>query len=117
MRVHVGQLVALGYGKYVLSDEVVLVQPIEEGRGPGRRALVWVRGVAEPVVASRSEEAIVQDLTTPADETARLRQQRAVLQQVVKGLDGVPAVLRRVLREENGVDLDALVSDVRRVLS
>ncbi len=116
MRVQSGQMVALGYGMYVLSDEVVAVQPIKEGRGPGRRASVWVRGLSEALVASRSEEAIVDDLVTPADETARLRQQRSVLQQVIATFDAVPPVLRRVLREENGVDLDAVASDVRRVL-
>ncbi|HLF77803.1 MAG TPA: hypothetical protein VJB57_09975 [Dehalococcoidia bacterium] len=116
MRVQSGQMVALGYGKYALSEEVVAVEPMTEGRGPGRRTLVWVRGLREPLVASRSEEAILNDLTTPADETARLRQQRSILQQVVKAFDSVPPVLRRVLREENGVDLDAVASEVRRVL-
>ena len=57
MKVQAGQLVALGYGKYALSDEVVSVQPIRDDRGPGRRARVWVRGLADPIVASRSEEA------------------------------------------------------------
>lgn len=116
MRVQSGQMVALGYGKYVLSEEVVAVQPLTEGRGPRRRTTVWIRGLPEPLVASRSEEAILNDLATPADETARLRQQRSVLQQVVKTFDAIPAVLRRVLREENGVDLDAVASEVRRVL-
>ena len=116
MRVQAGQMVALGYGKYVLSDEVVAVQPITEGRGPGRRATVWVRGLPEPIVASRSEEAILDDLVTPADEAARLRQQRSILQQAIRTLDAIPPVLRRVLREENGVDLDALASEIRRVL-
>ena len=117
MRVLSGQMVALGYGKYVLSEEVIAVEPLKEGRGPGRRTTVWIRGLPEPLVASRSEEAILDDLTTPADETARLRQQRSLLQQVVKAFDAVPPVLRRVLREENGVDLDAVASEVRRVLS
>jgi len=116
MRVQSGQIVALGYGTYVLSDEVVVVQPLTQGRGPGRRTAVWIRGLPEPLVASRSEEAIVNDLATPADETARLRQQRSLLQQVVKTFDAVPPVIRRVLREENGVDLDAVASEVRRVL-
>ena len=116
MRVQAGQMVALGYGKFVLSDEVVAVQPIAEGRGPGRRATVWVRGLPEPLVASRSEEAIIDDLVTPADEAARLRQQRAVLQQVMKTFDAIPPVLRRVLREESSVDIDAVASDIRRVL-
>ena len=116
MRVQSGQMVPLGYGKYVLSEEVVAVQPLTEGRGPGRRTMVWIRGVAEPVVASRSQEAIVNDLTSPADETARIRQQRSLLQLVVRTFDAIPPVLRRVLREENGVDLDAVANDIRRVL-
>jgi len=116
MRVQPGQIVALGYGKYALSEEVIAIEPITEGRGPGRRSLVWVRGLKEPLVGSRSEGAIVDDLVTPADEAARMRHQRSVLQQVVKTYDAIPAVLRRVLREENGVDLDALVNEVRRIL-
>src|SRR5882672_5138421 len=101
MRVQTGQLVALGYGKYALSDEVVAVEAITEGRGPGRRALVWVRGLKDPLVASRSEGAIVDDLVTPADEAARMRQQRQALHQVVRTYDAIPPVIRRVLREEN----------------
>ena len=116
MRVQQGQLVALGYGKYALSDEVVAVEPITDGRGPGNRTLVWVRGLGEPLVASRSQGAIVDDLVTPADEAARMRQQRSILQQVAQTLDTIPPVLRRVMREENDVDLDALASEARRVL-
>ena len=43
MRIQPGQLVALGYGAYVRSDEVTAVEPIIDGRGPGRRSQVWVR--------------------------------------------------------------------------
>ena len=48
MRIQTGQLVSLGYGKFVRSDDVVAIAPISEGRGPGKRTLVWVRGVADP---------------------------------------------------------------------
>jgi hypothetical protein len=77
-------MISLGYGRYVRSDDVVAVEPITAGRGPGRRALVWVRGIETPLVASRSEEAIVDDLTTPAEEAARTKQQRQVLQRVAR---------------------------------
>jgi hypothetical protein len=116
MRVQAGEMVPLGYGKYVLSDEVIAVEAIGEGRGPGRRARVWVRGIAEPLIASRSEEAVIADLVAPGDAGSRLRQQRSALQLVAKTLDAVPPVLRRVLREESGVDLDGLSSEVRRLL-
>ncbi|HYM15273.1 MAG TPA: hypothetical protein VEZ14_06910 [Dehalococcoidia bacterium] len=67
MRIQSGQLVTLGYGRYVRSDEIVAVEPITEGRGPGRRCLVWVRGVPDPIVASRSQAAIIAEMTTPAE--------------------------------------------------
>ena len=57
-------MVPLGYGKFVRADRIVMLQPLteDEGRGDGARTRVWVDGVAEPVVASRSERAIVEDM-------------------------------------------------------
>ena len=117
MRVQSGQLVALGYGTYVRSDEVVAVEPITDGRGPGRRSLVWVRGVAEPLVASRSEGAIVDDLVTPADEAARMRAQRAALQHMVTALDAISPGVRRILSEETDTDIDQLIAESKRVIA
>lgn len=71
MRVQSGQMVMLGYGKYVRSDEVVAVEPITDRRGPGRRCLVWVRGVPDPFVSSRSQSAIVADLMRPSESMER----------------------------------------------
>ncbi len=116
MRIQGGQLLSLGYGTYVRSDEVIAVDPITEERGPGRRTHVWVRGVPEPLVASRSDAALVDDLVTPAEEAARMRQLRSTLSAVAKALEGVPPVLQRVIREESGVDLPALVEESRRAL-
>jgi hypothetical protein len=56
-------MVPLGYGKFVRADRVFAVIPIEgEERGEGRRTYVHVDGLAEPLVASRSERAILADL-------------------------------------------------------
>ena len=65
MRMQSDRMVSLGYNKFVRSDDVTAVEPLTEGRGPGRRNLVWVRGLADPIVASRSVAAIVNDLTNP----------------------------------------------------
>ncbi len=116
MRVQSGQLVALGYGRYVRSDEVVAVEPITEGRGPGRRSLVWISGLPEPLIASRAEGAVVDDLVTPADEAARVKAQRAVLRRVLGAMEQVSPGVRRVLGEETGTDVGELIVDVRRVL-
>jgi hypothetical protein len=56
-------LVHLGYGKYVRADRIYALVPLEGGeRGDGRRTLVHVEGLDEPLVASRSEGAIAADL-------------------------------------------------------
>lgn len=116
MRIQSGQLVSLGYGKFVRSDEVVAIEPIVEERGPGQRSMVWVRDLPEPLVASRAEGSIVDDLVTPADEAARMREQRRVLASVVSTLERVSPALRRVLDEEIGSRLSDLLEEARRVL-
>ena len=116
MRIQSGQLVALGYGTYVRSDDVVAVQPITEGRGPGRRTYVWVRNLPDALVASRAEGSIVDDLVTPADEAARMRTQRSVLRRMVTLLGAVSPGVRRVLAEETGTNIDELESEASRVL-
>jgi hypothetical protein len=56
-------MVPLGYGKFVRADRVYALVPLEGPlRGDGRRTLVHVEGIAEPLVASRSESAIARDV-------------------------------------------------------
>jgi hypothetical protein len=56
-------LVPLGYGKYVRADRVYALVPLEgPARGDGRRTLVHVEGIEDPIVASRSEAAIARDV-------------------------------------------------------
>jgi len=61
--VRVTPLITLGYGKFVRADRVFALVPLEGGeRGDGRRTLVHVEGIEQPLVASRSEGAIAHDL-------------------------------------------------------
>jgi len=61
-------LIALGYGKYVRADRVFALIPLEgPQRGDGRRTLVHVEGIGEPIIASRSEGAIARDLAVALD--------------------------------------------------
>jgi hypothetical protein len=58
-----GRMIFLGFGKYARADKIYAVEPIrDERRGHGRRTLVWVEGVAEPIVASRTERTILADM-------------------------------------------------------
>ncbi len=66
-------MVALGYGKFVRADRIFAVVPIEAAeRGDGRRTYVHVDGVSEPLVASRSERAILADVDAALTDAAGL---------------------------------------------
>ena len=68
-------LVPLGYGKFVRADRVFALVPLEgEDRGDGRRTLVYIEGIEEPIVASRSEGAIARDVAGAMGRGARLRE-------------------------------------------
>jgi hypothetical protein len=63
-------MVPLGYGKYARASDIVALIPIGDGdRGHGRRTYVHVAGLDAPVVASRSESAILADMERAATNT------------------------------------------------
>jgi hypothetical protein len=56
-------MVFLGFGKYVRADRIFGVEPLPaEERGSGARTRVWVDGIPQPVIASRSGRAILADM-------------------------------------------------------
>ena len=71
------RMVSLGYGKYVKADRVYALVPIEaEDRGDGRRTYVHVDGLDQPIVASRSERAILTDVEAALTEAAGVPRRR-----------------------------------------
>jgi hypothetical protein len=71
------RMVSLGYGKFVKADRVFALVPLEPGeRGEGRRTYVHVEGLAQPIVASRSERAILADVEAALVEAAGVPQRR-----------------------------------------
>jgi hypothetical protein len=56
-------MVFLGFGKYARADKIYALEPLsDEDRGSGRRTRVWVEGIVEPIVASRTERTILHDM-------------------------------------------------------
>ena len=108
MRVQSGVLVPLGYGKYVRSDSVEAILPIEEERGPGRRTFVYVDGQTEPLVASRAEDSVVRDLVREPQEVTRVRQQQEILRDLLEDLSTVNETVRQIVRDRSRLDLDVI---------
>lgn len=70
-------MVPLGFGKFARADRIYALEPITGSeRGSGRRTLVWVEGVPEPIVASRTQETILEEMGREPDPSARPRRGR-----------------------------------------
>ena len=100
------RMVFLGFGKYARADKIYALEPIRgENRGGGRRTLVWVDGVAEPIVASRTERTILHDMGQDVAAGSRL-------------LDEALSFAERIAvdAEKGRVDLGDLGRRARRLL-
>jgi hypothetical protein len=99
-------MVFLGFGKYARADRIYALEPLRgDERGDGRRTRVWVEGVPQPIVASRTERTILLDM---GGDTA---QRSAVVDQALELAE------RLVAQTESGrVDLGDLSRRARRLL-
>ena len=62
------RMVFLDFGKFARADKIYALEPLRgDERGEGRRTRVWVEGMSTPIVASRTERTILQDM---GDEAA-----------------------------------------------
>jgi hypothetical protein len=102
MKVIPDRLISLGFGKYVRADKVVALVPIEEDRGSGRRTLVYVEDLPEPITAGRTEGTILRDMVGPESGSVEL------LRELQTQIGQVRPLLKGSIRAEAGLDLDRL---------
>ena len=75
-------MVFLGFGKYARADRIYALEPITgEERGSGRRTLVWVEGIPEPVLASRTQETILEEMGIEPEPARPARRRRGMPEQ------------------------------------
>ena len=56
-------MVALGFGTFARADRIYALERFTgDERGERRRTRVWVEGVADPLIASRTEVTILRDM-------------------------------------------------------
>lgn len=102
MKIVPDRIVALGFGKYVRADRIAALIPIEEERGPGRRTLVYIDGIREPLVAGRTEGTILRDMVGAESGSSEL------LRELQLQIGQVRPLLKSSIRSEAGLDLDEL---------
>ncbi len=82
-------MVFLGFGKYVRADRIYALEPILGGdRGNGRRTLVWVEGMPEPMVASRTQQTILDEMAAEPTHGESKRTRRPLPDQATLFADG-----------------------------
>ena len=117
MKVEKGIMVPLGYGKFFRSEKIVGLEPVEEGRGPGRRTKVYVEDLHAPVIASRSEGAILGDLVKMPKAVTKIREQYLLLSDILDTITEIDPLLRSIVRDQGKWDLDKLEDRIRETLS
>jgi hypothetical protein len=100
------KMVFLGFGKYARADKIYALEPLRgDERGGGQRTRVWIEGVADPIVASRTERTILLDMGSDAAAGVALVD------------EAVDLASRLVQQAESGrVDLGDLSRRARRLL-
>jgi hypothetical protein len=109
-------IVHLGYGKYARSDKIIALEPIEENRGPGRRTRVYVEQMPNPLIASRTEHTIVENIVQTPKEELRATAALEFLQDILDDIDRVGPMLRISINKEAALDLDQLEQKIKEIL-
>jgi len=99
------RMVFLGYGKYWRSDAIIGLMPIEEERGPKRRTSVFVEGRVEPIIASRTEQSILEDMGA-SEGGFQVQALREAITELLAAFHEFSPVLRRALQHEHHFDVE-----------
>jgi hypothetical protein len=101
------RMVFLGFGKFVRADKIFALEPVRgDERGGGRRTRVWVEGIADPIVAARTERTILHEMGQDATAQSQI---------VDEALDLAERLAAAV--EAGRVDLGDLGRRARRILA
>ena len=116
MEVRQQAIVPLGYGKYVRSDRIIALDPIENDRGPGRRTRAYVEQLPNPLIASRTENSILAGMVKTPREVLEVTVALELLQDILDDIEQVGSMLRKSIKDEVGLDLEELERRIRSIL-
>ena len=98
-------MVFLGFGKYARVDRIYALEPLTgDERGDGRRTRVWIEGISEAIIASRTERAILAEMGSSESGGALVDEAVALAERIVEDA------------EKGRVDLGDLARRARHLL-
>ena len=112
------RMVFLGFGKYARADKIYAIEPLRgDERGGGRRTRVWVEGISDAIIASRTERTILLEMGANTDSVAPIVSEALSLaERLAEDAEKVGPLLARSIKAEAGLDLPELGRRARRLL-
>lgn len=109
-------MVPLGYGKFVRSDKIVSLEPIETDRGPGKRTVVYVEDIKSPLIASRTENSILANMVEIPREELEAAAALELLKDINDDIMQIGPMLRKSIKKEADFDIDNIERKINEIL-
>ena len=77
---------------------------------------MYIDGHTTPIIASRTEGTILQDLVEAPKEITLTREHTELLRDILQSVADIPSMLRSIIRDQGSWDLDRLEGRMREVL-
>ncbi len=116
MEIRTNVIVPLGYGKYARADKIIALEPIEDDRGPGRRTMVYIEQLPDPVVASRTEHTIIENMVQTPSEVLEAAAALELLRDLYDDISQVGPMLRTSIKKEVALDLNQIERKIKEIL-
>ena len=117
MEIRKDVVVPLGYGKFIRSDKIVGLEPIEDERGPGKRTYVYVENIDKPMVASRTETSILSSMVETPTEIMEATAAIELLKDILDDINQIGPMLKKSIKKEAKLDLDKISLKIEDILN
>lgn len=110
-------MIPLGYGKFVRSDKIVSLEPIEDDRGPRRRTIVYIEDVKSPLIASRTENTILANMVEVPREELEAAAALELLKDIRDDILQIGPMLRKSIKKEANFDVNKIEKQINEILT
>lgn len=117
MEIRKNVIVPLGYGKFIRSDKIIGLEPIEEDRGPGKRTYVYVEGADNPMIASRTETSILASMVETPMEVIEATAALELLQDILDDITQIGPMLKKSIKKEAKLDLEKIGIKIEEIIN
>lgn len=117
MEIRKDVIVPLGYGKYMRSDKIVGLEPIEDERGPGKRTYVYIENIDRPMIASRTETSILSSMVETPTEIMEATAAIELLKDILDDISQIGPMLQKSIKKEAKLDLGKIAIKIEEIIN